>query len=277
LALDGVRLGPDELATDPDHAPHSPAPVAVDATGFPVTRQVTAPVSSPPPTSETPVGRLTPRTRSTRTGVRVGAAALGVLGLAVVGWVAVRGTEAAVEEDVEPPPRLGSSPGVDAAFEPDAAVADHASLEDEELAGVVRVADHDRRFSLRLPRGWSEVDSPVPTVAAALRAGETVGSFAPSANLVIEPFDGDTRAFVALGLENAAPVSTAHGQRVMELRGAPAVRVTATFRGERPYRAFTYANVVDGVGVVLACYADPEHAEEVEPTCDRIAASLVVD
>ncbi|MEZ4250263.1 MAG: serine/threonine-protein kinase, partial [Polyangiales bacterium] len=59
LALDGVRLGPDELATDPDHAPPSPAPVEVDASGFPVTRQVTRPVSSPPssppPTAETPV------------------------------------------------------------------------------------------------------------------------------------------------------------------------------------------------------------------------------
>jgi serine/threonine-protein kinase len=330
LALDGTRLGPDELATDPDRAPTTPA-IELDDAGFPITRQtrrvggvsrrrITTPPSPPvsqprddanrssaatPTTadpisetrasgsnpaateavSDTPVGRLTPQALP-RSGFRLGVAAVGVLGLTTLGWLVVRATE-----NVEAPPAIGAAALLDAGLESDAETESSArsngttepDLPDEAvldavIEGGLAVGARDVRFALRLPRGWSRVESPVPTVAASLRASEPVGAIVPSANLVIEPFDGDTRAYVALGLQNAAPVSTTHGQRVVVLRGAPGVQVEQTFHhGERPYRARTYVNVVDGVGVVLSCYADPEHAREVAPSCDAIAGSLVVE
>ncbi|MCU0676176.1 MAG: serine/threonine protein kinase [Myxococcota bacterium] len=327
LALDGTRLGPDELATDPDRAPTRPA-MELDEAGFPITRQthrvgevsrrrITTPHSPPAsqrrgdanrasaatpttadpisqtrasgsspsasdaPVSDTPVGRLTPHAVRARSGFRVGVAAVGVLGLTTLGWLAVRATE-----NVEAPPAIGAAALLDAGVEGDAETERSGTAEDDLpdevvldalIEGDLTVGARDVRFALRLPRGWSRVESPVPTVAASLRASDPVGAIVPSANLVIEPFDGDTRAYVALGLQNAAPVSTTHGQRVVVLRGAPGVQVEQTFHhGERPYRARTYVNVVDGVGVVLSCYADPDHAPEVAPSCDAIAASLVV-
>jgi hypothetical protein len=323
-----MRLGPDELATDPDRAPTRPA-VELDDAGFPITRKITAPTprdtlsaelaaERPPvatpttsearlvepmaaspssasanasssnavtPTSDTPVGRLTPRTIGDRASFRFGVAAVGVLGLTALGWLVVRATAT----PVEPPNAVGAASSLDAgALDADGAsrgrtndTQDDAPQEvvlDARVEGSVAVGARDVRFALRLPAGWSRVDSPVPTVAASVRASEPVGAIVPSANLVIESFEGDTRAYVALGLQNAAPVSTTHGQHVVLLRGGPAVRVEQTFHhGERPYRARTYVNVVDGVGVVLSCYADPEHAREVAPSCDAIAGSLVVE
>ena len=319
LALDGTRLGPDELATDPDRAPTTPA-IELDAVGFPITRQITAPQSpsgsqsiraesdrssvvtpttadplsdtrpsrsstpvSAPSVSDTPVARLTTHTQRSLSGFRLGVAAVGVLGLTTLGWLVVRATE-----HVDVPRAVGAATLLDAGVELDAEasarssaatedVLSNDSVLDARVEGDVAVGARDVHFALGLPLGWSRVDSPVPTVAASLRASEPVGAIVPSANLVIEPFDGDTRAYVALGLRNAAPVSTTHGQHVVVLRGAPAVRVEQTFHhGERPYRARTYVNVVDGVGVVLSCYSDPEHAREVAASCDAIAGSLVM-
>lgn len=278
LALDGSRLGPDELATDPDRAPTRAAlrdevlDDALDDAGFPITRPVTAVTPNAPQTSETPVGRLTPRTRTLRPALRFGVVMVGVLGLTTLGWIVVRSTEAR-----DAPVEVGSASTLDEdadASDIDASVPSGAT----EVEGQVAVGARDVRFSLHLPDGWSHVDSPVPTVAASIRASSPIGALTPSANLVIEAFDGDTRAYVALGLQNAAPVSTTHGQHAVVLRGAPAVRVEQTFHhGERPYRARTYVNVVDGVGVVLSCYADPERVREVAPSCDAIAGSLVVE
>lgn len=277
LALDGSRLGPDELATDPDRAPTRTAALddVRDEGGVPITRPVTAVTPNAPPTSETPVGRLTPRTRTLRPAVRLGVVTVGVLGLTTLGWIVVRSTEAR-----EAPMQVGSVSMLDAEVPIDAEVRDvDASVASGSVVeGRVAVGARDVRFSLQLPDGWSHVDSPVPTVAASLRASSPIGALTPSANLVIEPFDGDTRAYVALGLQNAAAVSTTHGQQVVTLRGAPAVRAEQTFHhGERPYRARTYVNVVDGVGVVLSCYADPDRAREVAPSCDAIARSLIVE
>jgi serine/threonine-protein kinase len=329
LALDGTRLGPDELATDPDRAPTTPA-IELDDAGFPITRQTrrvggvsrrrittpsspaaqrggdanrssaatpttadpisqtrasgSSPSASDAPASDTPIGRLTPHALPARSGFRVGIAAVGVLGLTTLGWLVVRATE-----HVDAPRAVGAAALLDAGVELDAAASERSSDATEDLSsndvaldvrveGDVAVGAREVHFTLGLPQGWSRVESPVPTVAASLRASEPVGAIVPSANLVIEPFDGDTRAYVALGLQNAAPVSTTHGQHVVVLRGAPAVRVEQTFHhGERPYRARTYVNVVDGVGVVLSCYADPEHARDVAPSCDAIAGSLVVE
>lgn len=318
LALDGTRLGPDELATDPDRAPTTPA-IELDDAGFPITRQITRPQLPPisqrrgdairsstatpttadpisptrasgsnpsasdSPISDTPVARLTTHTQRSLSGFRLGVAAVGVLGLTTLGWLVVRATEH------DAPRAVGAAALLDAGVELDAEASERSSDATEDsssndvaldvrVEGDVAVGAREVHFTLGLPHGWSRVESPVPTVAASLRASEPVGAIVPSANLVIEPFDGDTRAYVALGLQNAAPVSTTHGQHAVALRGAPAVRVEQTFHhGERPYRARTYVNVVDGVGVVLSCYADPEHARDVAPSCDAIAGSLVVE
>ncbi|MBX3248186.1 MAG: protein kinase [Myxococcales bacterium] len=225
---------------------------------------------TPPPSEDaTPItapaegAALTPLAEVERRPRALPIAAMIVLIGAVIGGAFALGMRPSV---------AGVPPSMESA--PDAGWADDAP-QIAAASGVVEVEGRVVRWALGLPPGWARVESAVPTAAASFRAPEPVGAFAPSATLVIEPFDGDTRAYAALGLRNMEAIARVHQQRDAALGPADAVEVVATFHASHPpHRTRTRAGVHEGVGLVLSCHADPERADEVAADCRRLFDSL---
>jgi serine/threonine protein kinase len=109
-------------------------------------------------------------------------------------------------------------------------------------------------YRFRVPAGWEARTSFVPHVAAAYQGPEEVGGFRPRCQLKVEAFEGDTAAYVALGIERWAQVGRMHQYLDSALGGVPTAELDGDFPdASPPFRSLRRAVVVDGVGYVFGC------------------------
>ncbi|MEM1417122.1 MAG: hypothetical protein AAGH15_19650, partial [Myxococcota bacterium] len=120
-------------------------------------------------------------------------------------------------------------------------------------------------FRFRIPPGWRWRDSLVHFVAAKYEAPVAADeSFTPRVVLKVEPFpDGDTRAYLDLGLEKMTHVGRLYQSVDAELGGHPTLEIDGAFPSHAPpYRSVRRAVVVEGVGYVIACDGPPDRWHE---------------
>jgi len=135
-----------------------------------------------------------------------------------------------------------------------------------------------KHWTLSVPPGFVVRASMVPrTVFYAELDDSTVLAHEAktSIKLKVEPFDGDTRAYVELGMDNLASTAKIHRTTDVELSKHAAFEVDATFFGaEPPVRMLHRAMVVTGTGFVMQAGAAPTRFPDQAPMLRAIMSTL---
>lgn len=130
-------------------------------------------------------------------------------------------------------------------------------------------------FSLSTPPGWSQRPSSIPSVAVLVVEDASQSLVVPTQlRLKIEAFEGDTRAYVDLGLTNVGRVAHILRTTDADLAGMPAVDVEAQLTLDPPTRMFSRAAARDGTGYVVQCTTDPARWNDAAPVLRAIIATL---
>ncbi len=130
-------------------------------------------------------------------------------------------------------------------------------------------------YSISLPAGWSARSSVVPGVAALFVEDASQATSVPTQlRLKIEPFEGDTRSYVALGLTNISRAADILRTSDADLAGLPAVEGEFLMHSEPRSRMLTRAAARDGVGFVAQCTVDPARWSDAAPVLRAILGTL---
>jgi serine/threonine protein kinase len=131
-------------------------------------------------------------------------------------------------------------------------------------------------FTISLPIGWSPRRSSVPGVAGLFVEDASASARAPTTiRLKIEPFDGDTREYVDLGITNLSRVAHVLRTADANLGGLDAVETEADMHAIEPrVRWLSRAAARGGVGYVAQCSASPERWPDVVATLRAILGTL---
>ena len=132
-------------------------------------------------------------------------------------------------------------------------------------------------WSMTVPTSWMEFDrNAIPGAVWVVRSDKMLGRGFPNANLVVNPWMQDLKAFSDAGDADYR----AMGVKLLEKKkatflGAPGNRLISEWPLKMGgHRAVEYETVIGGESIVLACTGDPNFFAQTEADCDVLAASL---
>jgi serine/threonine protein kinase len=133
-------------------------------------------------------------------------------------------------------------------------------------------------WSIEVPPTWLERETMVPHVAASWEAPETIDGVRPRVLIKVEPWPGDSRSYVDLGIENTARAGRIVRSVDASLAGRRALELEVLFQSaDPPYRALRRATVINGAGYMVGCDGPVLRFLELVPTFRAIFTSFQVE